>query len=235
MGKRFVFTAVMILLCFAANADETRSKLIASPGDGLRIDNGEGLGKRIKSEIVSYDMGKWLKKILEGVDKLRSIPYNPYDSLALYVVSRLGKDCGEMVGIKDIPNQSRFAGGRKDKVCLRSDGTIEYRGYGSLDTKLTGIVKVLSNVIYVEMKFEASRERCVFLRGHISRTDDLTGTIATEVWNNKGMCWKSQCSLNSVFIASNVTPFAGSMTVGCVDPWGRAVTKQLEFPIKQDN
>ena len=231
MSKRLIVLVLMCFICFSSYGEEKKGKIIVSQGDVVKQDNGEGLGKKLNLTCVSNNTVFWLQKLLESVDKMRTLPNNPYDNAELFAISRLGKICGELVGIRDIPTQSRFASTNKNNVIVKKNGIIEYNGYGSFDTKITGIIQPISDVVYMELKFSAAKNRSVIFRGHLSRFGGLTGTISAEIWNRKNMCWKTQCSLDSVLIAKNTLPVCGKMTVGGVDPWGRIVTKKFDFPI----
>ncbi|OQB50609.1 MAG: hypothetical protein BWY02_00436 [bacterium ADurb.Bin157] len=224
--------SVVVIAFFLSLQGQTYAQnILVEPNGNITQADPSALGQRITHEQISSKLAMQIQRLVEAVYKIRSLAENPNDDNALFAMQRVAKFCGEIIGFTNMPNQTRFSSKNDRNIVRRKDGIIEFNNHGSFDNKVQGFIQPLSGVVYTELVFIGPGNRKIVLRGHLTRQYSLTGTFAVETWNNKGLCWKTQCTFDSILVAKTPLPVSGSLIVGGVDPYRRIGEKKLGFPV----
>lgn len=211
---------------------EEVDKVILTPDGFVRRAVANELGKRLSHGFISNDFATQISRIVSVAYRIRGLATQPEDEAALNALQGIGKTMLELLGIVDAPKLSMLSVKRAKGLTFAENNIIEYKNYGSFNNKLTGFIQPISNAVYCQLLFNISKNKKVVFYGHITREGPLTGTIATEIWDRKGLCWKAQCAMDSLLVSKGSLPLNGNIKIGGMDPMGHFVEKLLVFPVK---
>lgn len=211
---------------------EADNKVVLTPQGFVEKATPHSLGQRLSHDYVSHVSVMQMSKIIEAAYKMRVLAESPDDAVAIHRLETVGKTMLDTLGITGVPRIPLFSVKRDKGIVIKDAILVQYNGYGDFNNKVYGYMQRLSNAVYIELTYKISRNRKIVFYGHITREGLMTGTMAAEIWDRKGLCWKAQCAMDSLFVNKDSMPLSGLLKIGGMDPAGGFYEKHINFPVK---
>lgn len=182
-------------------------------------------------KLISPEDAKSLKAIGKGLFVLRSLvkkPQNETNIRDLISISRNGTNLLRLMPFFTLPRfQARY-----DETVLRNktNDSYEYREYGSFQTKLNGWIRTEALYIGIDWKVTGRGGSYIFIRGSVTRTGALSGSLVLDGKDERGQIWNLSVDAKDILPRDDGYPCSGKIKLSGWDPIGKSMSFGVSFP-----
>jgi len=173
-----------------------------------------------------------IRKLSHSLVAIRSLSEEPRSNQALDRVIDTGKISARLLGLAAFPAMPRFVA-RADETVVRdrSYGSWEYRKYGAFQTRLDGRVRPVAGHVHCDLAFVARGHSKVVVRGSMTSSGPMDGTLALEGYDAWGRPWKMALQMSGLLLRDDGLPSGGTLSLNGTDPANRSSVVCLKFPV----
>ncbi len=186
----------------------------------------------IPAPAMTPDQAEVVRKLARSLAAIRYLSEEPRSNQALGRVIDSGKVCSRLLGLAAFPAMPRFEA-RPDETVVRdrSYGSWEYRKYGAFQTRLDGRIRPVAGHVHCDLTFEARGHSRVVVRGSMTSSGPMDGTLAVEGYDAWGRPWKMTVQMSELLLRDDGLPSGGTLSLNGSDPANRSSMVYLKFPL----